>query len=192
MKDTFQFYNVGDPNTGQVLGNPVRIEKVVADKPGGALISDPGFDVFETTAVGRNADGARFDVIKGYRLVAAVAVSDTTIKIAKGSGIVVGDFLGYGTLAVKSTALDQTNDSYDLVTITMGIAIASGEVLYQAAAASASAAQVIETPLYILGSPVRGGFGDQEASLIAVGTVRKETCCIGKDVAALLVTIKLV
>ena len=123
MKDTFSFQDVGDPNTGQVLGNPIRIEKVVADKPGGGLVSDPGFDVFETTAVGQNADGVRFDVIKGYRLVADVAASDTTIKIAKGSGIAVGDALGYGSLAVKATGLDQTNDSYDLVTVTMGSAL---------------------------------------------------------------------
>lgn len=185
MKQTFQYVAAENPD-------PIRIENVVADKPGGGLIADPGFDVAESTAVALNADGYRYDVIKGYRLVAAVAASDTTIKIAKGSGIVKDDFLGYGTKSVACTAIDQSNADYDLVTVTMGISIASGEVLYQASAASANAAQIIHTPVFVLGTPVIGNNGDQEAALIAIGTLRKETCCIGKDVASVLGTIKIV
>ena len=185
MKNTFDYVT---PESN----DPIRIERVVADKPGGGLIADPGFDAKESEALALDADGYRYDVIKGYPLVAAVAAADTTIKIAKGSGIVVGEFLGYGTKAVACTAVDDTNADYDLVTVKMGINIAAGEVLYQALAASADAAEIIKTPVYVMGTPIEGNNGDQEAQLITIGTLRKETSFIGKDVASKLGTIKLV
>lgn len=183
MKNTFQYVSAENPDL-------VRIEKVVAGKQG--LIVDPGFAAQETTAVALDADGYRYDVIKGYRLVAAVAPSDTTIKIAKGSGILNGEFLGYGTKSVACTAIDITNPDYDLVTVTMGLTIAAGEVLYQAKAASADAAEIIYKPDCILGAPCDGNIGDEEKALIVMGTIRKETCCVGKDVLALLPTIKII
>jgi hypothetical protein len=168
---------------------PVRIEQVFAEKPGGGLVADPGFDAPETTAVGKNSDG-KFAVIKSYRLVSDVNVSDTTVSIAKGSGIAVGDALAYGKKAVACTAVDTTGDDKDVVTVTMGVDIAAGESLYQAKAASADAAAPILTPEYILGNAVFGGRGDQPVRLVNGANVRKETACIGSDIEALLVTIK--
>lgn len=181
MKDRFSY-------NGAETADPIRIESVFAEKPGGALVVEPGFDAPETTAVGLNADG-KLAVIKSYRLLSAVASADTIINIAKGSGIVVGDALGYGKKAVACTAVDSSAKDKDVVTVEMGIAIKAGESLYQAKAASASAAPIY-APEYILGNKIFGGKGEQPVRLINGANVRKETACIGKDIEALLPTIK--
>lgn len=170
---------------------PIRIEQVFAEKPNGGIVVEPGFDAPATTAVYK--DGDKFKVIKGYRLVANVTSSDTTIKIAKGSGVVKGDFIGYGSVAVKSTAVDTTtNADYDTVTVTMGVTIAKGEVLYEAASASADAATPKGTPIFVTGNNLVGGNGDQPVRLINGANLRAVTANIGKDIAAMLPTINLV
>lgn len=184
MKDRFS-YNAAE------TADPIRIEQVYAEKPGGGLVVEPGFDAPETTAVGLN-DNGKYAVIKGYRLVAEVAAADTTINIAKGSGVAVGDFIGYGKVAVKCTKLVTTDKNKDVVTVTLGIAIPAGKVLYQAKAASAenSPAEPIYTPDYILGNKIYAGKGEQPVRLINGANVRKETANIGDDIAAMLLTIK--
>lgn len=182
MKDRFSY-------NGAETADPIRIEQVYAEKPGGGLVVEPGFDAPETTAVGLNANG-KLAVIKSYRLLSAVAVADTTINIAKDSGIVVGDALGYGKKAVACTAVDSSAADKDVVTVEMGVTIKAGESLFQAKAASASAAAPIYTPDYILGNKIFGGKGEQPVRLINGANVRKETACIGKDIEALLPTIK--
>ena len=169
--------------------NPVRIEQVFAEKPAGGLVVDPHFDAPETTAV--YADDDKFKVIKAYRLVDAVESTDTSIKIAKGSGIVVGDVIGHGTLAVASTAVTE-GDDYDTVTVTLGVDIANGTVLYQAAAASADAATPKGTPVYVTGNAIKGGEGDQPVRLINGANLRKETANIALEVVAQLKNINLV
>ena len=182
MKNRFHYDSAGE-------ANPIRIEQVFAEKPGGGLVVDPGFDAPETTAVGKNSSG-KYAVIKSYLLVSEVKAEDTTIEIAKGSGIAVGDVLAYGKKAVACTEVDTTNSDKDVVTVTMGVAIPAGESLYQAEKAAASSAKPIYTPEYILGNTVFGGRGEQPVRLINGANVRKETACIGSDIEALLVTVK--
>jgi len=185
MNNVFNYQSAEAPD-------PIRIVQAIGgEKEGGGLVVDPGFDAPESTAVGKY-DTLRYAVIKAYRLVAAVGASDTTIKIAKGSGIVVGEFLGYGKLAVACTAIDQTNTDYDTITVTMGVVIAAGEVLYQAKAASASAAVPIYAPAFLTKNLTSSGVGDVPMALFSIGSVRKETACIGVDIAGMLATIKLV
>ena len=62
---------------------PIYIEQVFAEKPGGGLVANPAFDVPPTTAVGKS--GNQFVAIKAYKLYAAVAAADTSIKIKKGT-----------------------------------------------------------------------------------------------------------
>ena len=71
MKDRFS-YNEAE------AADPIRIEQVFAEKPGGGLVIEPGFDAPETTAVGLNSDG-KYAVIKSYRLLADVGAEDSTI-----------------------------------------------------------------------------------------------------------------
>lgn len=169
---------------------PVRIEQVFGEKPGGGIVIEPGFDAPATTAV--YADGDKYRVIKAYRLVAAVKSSDTSIKVEKGTGVAVGDAIAYGKKAVACTAVDASNASYDVVTVTMGVNIASGAVLYQAASESASAAQPKGNAIYVTGNNLTGGLGDQPVRLINGANLRKETANIAPEVVAQLKNINLV
>ena len=174
---------------------PVRIEQVFAEKPGGGLVANPDYDVPPTSAVGYDAATGLYKPIKAYKLVASVAAADTTIKIAKGSGVAVGDIIAHGKVGVACTAVDKTNDSYDEVTVTLGVDIdidTDDPWLYQAKAASADAAEPLYKPEYITGKTdwVYAGQGDQSVKLINGANVRKETANISDEIAALLPTIK--
>lgn len=168
---------------------PVVIEQVFAEKPGGGLVANPSFEVKQGTAVYQ--DGTKFKPIKAYRLVAAVGTEDTSIKIAKGSGYVAGEFIAAGKKAVAGGAIDATNPEYDVVTVTMGVAVAKDTVLYQAKAAGSSA-QPVGTPIYVVGNDVPANEGDQPVRLINGANLRKETAPIAAEVAALIPTINLV
>jgi len=169
---------------------PVVIEQVFAEKPGGGRVANSTFDIAQGTAVYQN--GTMFKPIKAYRLVANVANDDTTIKIAKGSGIASGDVIGTGSKAVASTAVSHTNADYDLVTVTLGVALTKGTVLYEAAEASNDAAAPIHTPIYVVGNDVPANSGDFAVRLINGANLRKETAPIAAEVAALIPTINLV
>lgn len=171
--------------------DPIRIEQVFAEKPAGGIIAAPTFNVPSTTAVGFNGS-SKLAPIKAYRLVAAVAAVDTKIKIAKGSGVVVGDVIARGKKGVACTAVNTTNADYDEVTVTMGIVIANGTVLYQAAAASADSAVPIYTPKFVTGNDIVGNEGAQSVRLITGANLRKETANISDEVVAMLPTINLV
>lgn len=177
-------------NTPAKPVEPIYIEQVFAEKPGGGVVANPAFDVPPTTAVGKS--GNQFVAIKAYRLHAAVAAADTSIKIKKGSGVAVGDIIATGKKGVACTAVDTSNADYDLVTVTLGMAVTEGTVLYQAKAASADAAAPALTPEYVTGARVDANKGDQLVRLINGANLRKETANIAPEVVALLPTIKLV
>lgn len=170
--------------------DPIYIEHVFAEKPGGGLVENPSFDAPPTTAVGEK--NGKFVLIKGYRLVGAVAKADTTINIAKGSGIAVGDVIGIGKKAVACTAVDTSAEDKDVVTVTLGVDIDAGTVLYQAKEASADAAEPILTPVYVTGNRLTANEGDQPVRLINGANLRKETANVASEVAALLPMIALV
>lgn len=169
---------------------PIYIEQVFAEKPGGGLVENPSFDAPPTTAVGEK--NGKFVLIKGYRLVGAVAKADANINIAKGSGISVGDVIGIGKKAVACTAVDTSATDKDVVTVTLGVDIDAGTVLYQAKAASADAAEPIYTPVYVTGNRLEANEGDQSVRLINGANLRKETANVASEVAALLPMIALV
>jgi hypothetical protein len=189
MERNFNFTPAGDPK-------PIVFEEVFAEKPGGGLISNPSYEIPESTALGENSAGL-FVPIKAYRLVEAVTTDATTIKIAKGSGIQKGDIIAHGKVGVACTGVDTaTSDECDIVTVTLGIAIDADVVLYQAAEASADAAAPVYTPKYVLGDVLGGTVpanqGDVEVRLINGANIRKETANIADEVAALLPLITLV
>ena len=182
---------------------PVRIEQVFAEKPGGGLVANPDYDVPPTSAVGYDAATGLYKPIKAYKLVNSVEQSDTTIKIAKGSGVAVGDIIGHGKIGVACTAVDKSNANYDVVTVTLGVAIDLDDEdpwLYQSKVESAAAsgndpavdAEPKYKPEYITGKTdwVYAGKGDQPVKLINGANVRKETANISAEIEALLPTIK--
>ncbi len=169
--------------------DPIIFETIVTEKPGGGLAKNPEFDLQEGLAMGENSDGL-YVPIKGYRLVAEVKTSDTTIQIAKGSGVQKGDIIAHGKVGVACTKVDTTtSEDYDTVTVTLGVAIAADTVLYQAAAAadgSTKTAEPIYTPKYILGTFVKASEGDFEVRLIRSASLRKETAPVAQEVVDLM------
>lgn len=180
MKNRFQ-------HTPPAKPSPVVFEQVFAEKPGGGVVPEPSYDLMQGTAV-----GAEGKPIKAYRLAKAVAAADATIQIQKGSGVEVGDIIGHGKKAVACTNVDTSNPSYDVVTVTLGVAIDNDTVLYQAKAASDSAAEPIYNPVYVVGTEVYAGMGDQEVRLVNGANLRKETAPIAKEVVAMMKSIQLV
>lgn len=190
--------------------SPVIFEQVIGEKPGGGIVANQAWDVLPGTAVG--FDGTVLKPIKAYRLVKAVAANDTTIEIAKGSGIAIGDIIAHNGVGVESTNLNQTNATKDVVTVTLGIVVATGTVLYQAAAESeAATAEVVDgtghtttvgvaavpaapiyTPKYLTGATLLANKGDQPVKLVIAAIVRKETVNAAPAVLALLPTINAV
>ena len=173
--------------------DPIIFETITSEKPGGGLVKNPEFDLKPGLAMGQDASGL-YVPIKGYRLVTECKDSDTTIKIAKGSGIKKGDVIAHGKVGVACTEVDTTtSDDYDVVTVTMGVTIAQDTVLYQAASAadgSKAEAAPIHKPEYILGNFMgnlgKAGEGDFEARLIRAASLRKETAPVAAEIVDLM------
>lgn len=191
--------NVNFEYTSATEREPVVFEQIYGEKPGGGLLANQTFDVKAGTAVGLSS--GKYAPIKAYRLVKAVLQNATTIEIAKGSGIAIGDIIATGTTGVACTDLDTTsNANKDVVTVTLGVAIANGTVLYQSKVASAAAAgetpavlaEPLLVPAYVIGETVTGNEGDKMVKLVNGANLRKETANISTEVAALLPTINLV
>lgn len=65
-----------------------------------------------------------------------VGATDTKVKIAKGSFVVVGTILGNGTKGATITAIDKSKAEYDELTLSDAIgALKTGDVLFEAKAA---------------------------------------------------------
>jgi len=74
-------------------------------------------------------------VCKNVAVIEAAASGATSIKVGKGSFAYVGMFLGNGTQGVTVSAIDKTNASYDLLTISATTAaISEGTILFESAA----------------------------------------------------------
>lgn len=65
----------------------------------------------------------------------ASLIAATTIQVEKGSGAYVGAYLSDGTKKAAITAIDTTNGTHDVLTITLGAATSIGDILYQTNAA---------------------------------------------------------
>lgn len=194
MKEQFRYNKPEDPA-------PVRIEQVFAEKPGGGLLADAGYDVLQTTAVGYDATDKKWKAIKSARVITKTTASGTSIEVEKGSGFKQGEFIGYGKVAIAIGTITTTDPNKDTITVETGFenAIEAGESLYQAKAASKDAAEPIYKPEYIVddGHPVAHngvvaptGIGDVPVRLINGANVRKETACFGADIEAMLPGIK--
>lgn len=80
--------------------------------------------------------------VKNVKVVEAALINATEIKVAKKSLAYVGMYLGKGAAAAQVTAIDKTNTGYDLLTITLGEAVALGTILFETNAPAAAVAGV--------------------------------------------------
>lgn len=162
---------------------PVVFETIFAEKNGGGLLANCDFDAHEGMAVGL-VDG-KFRPVKAFKVYEDAESGATTIKIEKGSGIAVGDIIGVGKKAVANTGVEATND-YDIVTVSLAVAVKKGQWLFEAASASASSAAPKYAPAYILGTDVPAGSGDAMVKLVNGANLRKETAPVADEVVALM------
>lgn len=106
--------------------------------PAGSVL---GFD--EATRVAQ--------VLKTATVVEVAASDAVAYKVAKGGLFKVGDILGNGGVSKAITAIDTSNASYDLLTVSATIgAAAEGAILFASAAAAASNALLAVTPKGLL------------------------------------------
>ena len=188
MDRNFQYTKAPKPE-------PIYFESIIkgAEKPGGGLLVGQKFNVLKTVAIAQADDKVRFIPVKGYRLIEAVKTTDTTIKIAKDSGVQEGDIIAHGKVGVACTKVDaSSSEDYDVVTVKLGVAIDAGTVLYQAKAASTNAAEPLAKPIYVLGTNYAANSGDQEVRLINGANLRKENANIADELVDMLPGINLV
>lgn len=165
---------------------PIVFEQIFAEKPGGGLLANHTFDVKEGTAVGLNASG-KYEAIKAPIVYEDAEAGATTIKVKKGSGVAANDFLAVGTKAVKVTKVATTDANYDVLTISLGVEVKAGKVLYQATAAadgSSTKAATAVVPVYLVGDDVPANSGDTLVKLVNGANVRKETAPVADEVVA--------
>jgi len=129
----------------------------VADIPGGVTIDIStlgGSILLEGTPIAVGTSG-KYNVAKTAKMVTQAANNATTYEVAKGHHFKVGQYIGTGSVAYTITAIDKTtNADKDVITLntTLGVVVAVGVVLYEAAAESAAAAAALNTPVAIVGS----------------------------------------
>jgi hypothetical protein len=135
------------------------ILKKVADIPGGVdvLVTPLGGDyLFEGTPISLPVNG-KSNVIKYAQVVTAVTDAATKIEIEKYSHFKVGDFVmaSIGAKAYAITAIDKSSSVKDVITLgtTLGVAIAKGGFIMEAAAESTEATSALKyVPGIIVGS----------------------------------------
>lgn len=74
--------------------------------------------------------------VKNVKIYENAASNATAIKVEKNSLAYVNMYLGNGSKAAQVTAIDKTNASYDLLTVTLGAAVTAGDVLIETSAAT--------------------------------------------------------
>jgi hypothetical protein len=77
------------------------------------------------------------EVVKNVKVVVDVSATDEVIKVAKGSLLVAGMFIGNGSKGATIVSVDKSNTDYDAITVdaTLGVKIPAGTVLFEASAA---------------------------------------------------------
>lgn len=164
---------------------PIVFEQIFAEKPGGGLLANHTFDVNEGTAV--VLVGGKYQAIKAAMLYEDAEAGATTIKVKKGSGVAANDFLATGNKAVKVTKVVATDPNYDVLTISLGVEVKAGQVLYQATAAadgSTAQAALAGVPVYLVGDDVPANSGDVLVKLVNGANIRKETAPVADEVVA--------
>lgn len=168
--------------TEPAKSEPIVFDIIFAEKVGGGRVKNCAYDLPVGVAISK--DGY---ALKCFEVVEDAASDATSIKIKKGSGIASGDVIGKGKKSVASTAVDTTtSDDYDIVTVTLGVAVTAGERLFESLSASASSAKPKYEPVFVLGESIPANSGDKLVKLVNGANVRKETIKIADDMLALM------
>lgn len=194
MKNQFQYNEAPTPA-------PIRVEQVIAEVPGGGLLVDAGYNVIETTPVGRTSDG-KYQVVKNAKVHTKYSGSGTSLEVEPGSGIAANDYIAFGGMAVQVTQVAAGTDK-DTLTISAltGKTIEVGDFVYQAKQAADGSETFAEPIVKPIGYAGVGHFtaengivafagnGDTHIKVVVAGTVRKETCMFGAEIEAMMPSI---
>lgn len=164
---------------------PIVFEQIFAEKPGGGLLANHAFDVKEGMAV--VLVNGKYQAIKAATLYEDAESGATTLKVKKGSAVAANDFLATGKKAVKVTKVVTTDPNFDVLTISLGVEVKAGQVLYQATAAadgSTTEAALAGVPVYLVGDDVPANSGDFLVKLVNGANIRKETAPVADEVVA--------
>ncbi|MDD3945234.1 MAG: hypothetical protein PHS38_11035 [Bacteroidales bacterium] len=169
---------VGFTHNEPLAKKPIVFERILGEKPGGGIVANPAFDLPEGIAIGPDNEGVNKPV-KCYVVEEDALFSATKINIEKGSGVAIGDFIGKGKVSAVVTDLDDSDPDFDEVTVSLGVALAKGDKLYQAKAASVAAVEGIAAGYYDATSEdvgalkiVATGAGEGEIDLANVNPYR--------------------
>lgn len=98
--------------------------------------------------------------VKNVRVVEAVTAESTTLKVAKGSLVKVGEYIGDGSKKAQISTIDKSNAGFDTITVatTLGVAVAVNAVLHQCTTSSAKPLQTATLLNYrrMMVAPVTG------------------------------------
>ena len=169
---------VGFTHNEPLAKKPIVFERILGEKPGGGIVANPAFDLPEGIAIGPDNEGVNKPV-KCYVVEEDALFNATEINIEKGSGVAIGDFIGKGKVSAVVTDLDDSDPDFDEVTVSLGVALAEGDKLYQAKAASVAAVEGIAAGYYDATSEdvgalkiVATGAGEGEIDLADVNPYR--------------------
>lgn len=74
--------------------------------------------------------------VKNVKVYGNAAYNATELHVEKNSLAYIGMFLGNGEVAAKVTDIVKTNPLYDVLTISLGVAVTKGDVLFETTGAS--------------------------------------------------------
>lgn len=162
------------------------IEKILMDVIGGGTIDRSDLDVSfagvllqelpPLTIVGKDSVTGVYHVVKTAEMYADAAVDAITYQVKKNHLFKVGDKItksGLAGIANTISAIDKSNDGYDVITVASTLAAASeGDVLVLAAAdAAAGSAAYMYTPECITMNKVDLTVANQTSGLLEAGKV---------------------
>lgn len=168
----------------------------VADIRGGVSVkaSELGGDYLHEGAVLSAPDNGVCHVVKVAKVVAAVADTDTTIKVKKGHNFAIGNVVmaDENSKAYAITAIDsKTSKEYDTITVGTAIGeIAIGGFLIEAAAVSADGKSALKyQPLAVVGTGKQVDINSNiitDAWLIGVTKDNQLPACVAKHLPGII------
>ena len=183
----------------------LAIVNKIADIPNGVTVSVADMTqsvIYEGTPVGRDGNGLCHIIKMADVAVAGSATTDTTYTVKKGHNFAVGTVImskvGGKASAITAIATNAANSAYDDITVgaSLGVTVAVGDVLMEAASATTSnASKFLYTPFAIVGESYNVVNGDSMIVNAWLHAVVKEACLnfgVSADVKSALTTISFI
>jgi hypothetical protein len=126
-------------NLNETIHEYCRVDTLYRSSGGFNLVIDnmaEGAVVSTMAPLSIDFDTRKATVVKNVRMADNAVAADTALKIAKGSLAYAGMFVGTGSAGATVSAIDKSNEKYDVLTLSaaLGEAVSKGDVLFEASA----------------------------------------------------------